>query len=198
MNYSQKNSEKKPSEIYEGIAKALIVMVAALWFCGGVSAPMNDAPVSAEVVAAEVPAEAKIDGIPDNIGKAEEGSEEKSFINPTDGVLTSDYGVRDGRNHNGVDIGAEAGTEICAAGDGEVAYAGVVSGYGKYILIDHHNGYETAYAHCSEILVKAGESVSKGQLIAHVGSTGNSSGPHLHFEVKHCGEFCDPLDFVVY
>lgn len=198
MSYSRRNSGEKPSEIYGGIVKALLVMGAALWFCNGASMPTKDAAVSAEIVTVEMPAETNFADISDDAEETEDISEEKNFINPTEGVLTSDYGMRDGRSHNGVDIGADAGTEICAADGGEVTYAGNMSGYGKYIVIDHHNGYETAYAHCSDLLVEVGENVSRGQIIAHMGSTGNSSGPHLHFEVKHCGEFCDPLDFVVY
>ena len=73
-----------------------------------------------------------------------------------------------------------------------------MSGYGNYIIIDHGNGIETAYGHCSKLLAEKGESVRRGDKIALVGSTGNSTGPHLHFEIKINGEFVDPLNYVFY
>ncbi len=194
MNYSQKKSGKMPSKLVGGIAKALFVMVAALWFCDGVCLPANDATVSAGIVMVDAYEKASDNGIV----VPEDKSDEESFINPTEGVLTSDFGLRDGKNHDGIDIGAQTGTGIYAAASGVVTYAGVVDGYGNYIIIDHKNGYETAYAHCDEILVCEGDSVEQSQLIAYMGSTGRSTGPHLHFEVKHYGKFCDPLDFVIY
>ncbi len=201
MNYSQKKSEKMPSEIVGGIVKALFVLGVAFWFCSGAALPMKDAAVSAEIVTVEMPLELlncdDIQGVVE-AGETNDQSDEKSFINPTEGELTSDFGIRNGRNHNGIDIGADTGTEIYAADGGEVTYAGMMSGYGKYIVIDHKNGFETAYAHCDEILVQCGETVLPNQLIAYMGSTGNSTGPHLHFEIRLNGEFCDPLDYVVY
>lgn len=203
MNYSPKKSEKAHSEIAGGIVKALFVMVAALWFCNSAYVPAKDAAVSAEIVTVEMPTETSpvhemTAATEENDEEENDKSDEKSFINPTEGVLTSEFGPRGGRNHNGIDIGGDTGTEIYAAAGGEVTCADVVSGYGNYIVIDHKNGYETAYAHCDEMLVSEGETVLPNQLIAYMGSTGNSTGPHLHFEVKYCGEFCDPLDFVVY
>ena len=120
------------------------------------------------------------------------------FIEPTEGVLTSAFGSRWGRVHNGIDIGGEDGTEILAADSGRVVYAGWLDGYGNCVTIDHENGFETAYAHCSELVISEGEYVAQGQKIAHMGSTGNSTGPHLHFEVKKDGEYLDPLNYVLY
>jgi len=124
--------------------------------------------------------------------------DELTFENPTVGVITSAFGERNGRQHNGIDIGADFGTKICAAAEGTVTFAGEMSGYGNYIILMHRDGFETAYAHCDSLLVTKGESVQAGQLIAYMGSTGNSTGPHLHFEVKQNGEFCDPQKFVFY
>ena len=121
-----------------------------------------------------------------------------SFEEPAYGVLTSAFGERWGRNHNGIDIGGEQGSDILAADGGEVALAEWVNGYGNYILIDHKNGFQTAYAHCDELLVAKGEKVTQGQKIAYMGSTGNSTGPHLHFEVKLNGVYQDPLEYVLY
>ena len=120
------------------------------------------------------------------------------FVKPTEGVLTSEFGSRWGREHHGIDIGGEDGEKILAADSGRVVYAGWVEGYGNYLSIDHENGFETAYAHCSKLAVSEGEYVTQGQQIACMGSTGNSTGPHLHFEVKKDGEYLDPLRYVLY
>lgn len=95
--------------------------------------------------------------------------------------------------HTGVDLASPRGTPIYAAGDGIVERAGWSSGYGNYTLIRHVNGYETGYGHQSKIIVKPGDKVRQGQLIGYVGSTGNSTGNHLHFEIKINGNFVDPL-----
>ncbi len=100
-------------------------------------------------------------------------------------------------DHGAIDIAVAEGTDVLAAADGVVEYVGNdPDGYGNYITIDHQNGYKTRYAHNSEILVKKGDSVKKGQVIAKSGSTGNSTGPHLHFEVLLNGTKVDPLDYV--
>ncbi len=120
------------------------------------------------------------------------------FTEPAVGVLTSDFGARWGREHTGIDIGADHGADILAADGGVVLLSGWVDGYGNYIILDHENGFQTGYAHCNELLVTDGERVSQGQKIAYVGNTGNSTGPHLHFEVKLDGVFQNPLNYVMY
>lgn len=125
---------------------------------------------------------------------------------PTDGVLTSRYGYRthpiygDRRLHAGIDIGAPNGTPIIAADGGTVVFAGPAGGYGNLVLISHGTkggkDLATAYAHQSVLLVSDGQSVSRGQLIGRVGSTGSSTGNHLHFEVRLNGDPVDPLDYV--
>ncbi len=120
------------------------------------------------------------------------------FTEPAVGVLTSPYGERWGRAHEGIDIGGEAGSDILAADSGTVSCSQWVDGYGNYIEIDHSNGFKTAYGHCSELYVKQGEIVTQGQVIAAMGSTGNSTGTHLHFEVLLDGEPQNPLDYVMY
>ena len=95
--------------------------------------------------------------------------------------------------HLGIDIAALTGDPIYAADSGVVVYAGAISGgYGNMVMIDHGNGYQTLYAHLSAINVLCGSSVYQGQVIAHAGSTGNSTGPHLHFEVRYMGGFINP------
>ena len=109
-------------------------------------------------------------------------------------TITSGFGERWETQHDGIDLQAEKGTEIHAAADGIVTTAEFAygRGYGYYIVIDHGNGLETLYAHCSELLVEAGQTVSRGDLIARVGSTGYATGPHCHFEIRVNGDPIDP------
>ena len=118
------------------------------------------------------------------------------LIWPCDGVVVSGFGMRWGRMHEGVDIGCAYGTPNRAAASGTVIYAGWLGGYGNLVVVDHGNGLSTAYAHASSILVSVGQSVSQGQTVSLVGSTGNSSGPHLHFEVRVNGVAVDPLPYL--
>ncbi len=97
--------------------------------------------------------------------------------------ISSPFGRRWGRQHQGIDFAAAVGEPIYASGAGTVIHSGWEAGYGKSVVIDHGDGMETRYGHCSRLLVKAGDTVPKGGLIAQVGSTGHSTGPHLHFEV---------------
>ena len=101
------------------------------------------------------------------------------------------------RFHYGTDYAADAGVEIHAFADGTVLEAGVSEGYGNYLKVDHGNGFSTLYGHCSELLVSNGEQISRGQTIALVGSTGRSTGPHLHFELIHNGIYLNP-EFYLY
>ena len=117
---------------------------------------------------------------------------------PVSGTITSPYGYRHNpfgggmEFHQGLDIGAPMGTTISAAAGGTVISAGWYGGYGNFILIDHGNGLATGYGHCSQIFVSAGQEVQRGQAIGAVGSTGASTGPHLHFEVRVNGKTVDP------
>ena len=98
--------------------------------------------------------------------------------------------------HTGIDIGARAGTDILSAADGKVIRTAYSSGYGNYVMVDHGGGVVTLYAHSSKILVKVGDKVKRGDVLALVGSTGMSTGPHIHFEVRENGAYKDPLDWV--
>lgn len=112
------------------------------------------------------------------------------------GAITSYYGYRRSGFHTGIDIARPKGTKIYAADGGTVTFAGRSGGYGLLIKIDHGNGYSTYYAHCSALSVKKGQQVNKGDVIGKVGSTGNSTGSHLHFEVRLHGNTKNPLNYV--
>lgn len=119
--------------------------------------------------------------------------------NPVRGSLTSHFGERWNRQHCGIDIGAPAGTPITAAEGGTVIYSEYnTGGYGNLVKLSHGNGIETWYAHCSALLVSEGDVVEQGEEIGLVGTTGNSTGNHLHFEVRVSGEPVDPLFYVSY
>lgn len=124
------------------------------------------------------------------------------FIWPVSGSITSPFGWRThpitgaSRFHSGIDIGADYGDAIHAAAAGTVIYAGWISGYGNAVIISHSGGLQTLYGHNQSLNVSEGEQVSQGQVIAYCGSTGNSTGPHCHFEVRKNGEPVSPLNYL--
>jgi murein DD-endopeptidase MepM/ murein hydrolase activator NlpD len=118
------------------------------------------------------------------------------FIWPVNGPVTSGYGLRWGRLHAGVDIGVGFGTPIRAAAAGTVSYAGWLGGYGNLVVVEHGGGLATAYAHQQRIYASVGQTVAQGDVLGEVGSTGNSTGPHLHFEVRINGTAVDPLGYL--
>jgi murein DD-endopeptidase MepM/ murein hydrolase activator NlpD len=128
-------------------------------------------------------------------GSTGDGVSSSGFIWPVNGVVTSGFGWRWGRMHEGIDIAAPTGTGIRAAASGTIIYAGYMGGYGNLVVIDHGNGLATAYAHQSAIYIGGG-SVSQGTVIGAVGSTGSSTGPHLHFEVRVNGTAVDPMGYL--
>jgi murein DD-endopeptidase MepM/ murein hydrolase activator NlpD len=115
---------------------------------------------------------------------------------PVNAPITSPFGPRWGRMHEGIDLGAAYGTPIHAAADGVVVYCGWMEGYGNLTVIDHGGGIATAYGHQSSISVACNQQVTQGQVIGAVGSTGHSTGPHLHFEVRVNGTPVDPLGYL--
>jgi murein DD-endopeptidase MepM/ murein hydrolase activator NlpD len=118
------------------------------------------------------------------------------LIWPVNAPITSPFGWRWGRMHEGIDLGAPYGAPIAAAAAGAVIYAGWLGGYGNLTVIDHGGGLATAYGHQSGIAVGVGGQVAQGQVIGYVGSTGHSTGPHLHFEVRVDGQPLDPLGYL--
>jgi murein DD-endopeptidase MepM/ murein hydrolase activator NlpD len=118
------------------------------------------------------------------------------LIWPVSGPITSPFGWRWGRMHQGIDIGVGYGTPIHAAAAGTVIYCGWEEGYGNFVVIDHGGNLATAYGHQSAIAVTCGQQVAQGQVIGYVGCTGHCTGPHLHFEVRINGDPVDPMGYL--
>ena len=122
-----------------------------------------------------------------------------NLIRPISGTITSRFGASSSRRvskHTGLDIAAPTGTKIKAASGGTVTFSGYKGSFGYMVVINHGNGVETYYAHCSKLFVSAGQQVNQGTVIAAVGNTGNSTGPHLHLEVRVNGVAYNPQNYV--
>lgn len=119
-----------------------------------------------------------------------------ALIEPVQGMITSRFGSRSRGLHTGLDVATSLGTPVKAAANGVVTYAGRKGSYGLLVVVDHGGGIQTYYAHCSKLYVNAGESVSQGQVISAVGSTGNSTGPHLHIEIRVDGVAKNPQNYL--
>jgi len=124
----------------------------------------------------------------------------RSFIWPLNGLITSQFGMRTlgGRRdyHTGIDIDGNTGDSIRVVESGKVSFSGYINGYGNIVIVEHTGGYSTVYAHNSSNLVREGQSVNKGDIIARVGATGNSTGSHLHFEIREDGKPVNPLIYL--
>jgi murein DD-endopeptidase MepM/ murein hydrolase activator NlpD len=121
-----------------------------------------------------------------------------TFRWPVRGRVVAAYGAKtNGKANDGINVAVPEGTPVKAAEDGVVAYAGnELKGYGNLVLVRHSNGYVTAYAHASQLLVKRGETIKRGQTIAKSGQTGEASSPQLHFEIRKGSTPVDPLKFL--
>ena len=122
-----------------------------------------------------------------------------ALIRPVSGTITSRFGVGSRirrSSHTGLDIATSTGTPIAAAASGTVTFSGYKGSYGNMLVISHGNGVQTYYGHCSKLYVSAGAQVSQGEIIGAVGSTGNSTGPHLHLEVRVNGVAYNPQNYV--
>ena len=118
------------------------------------------------------------------------------FVWPVHGVLTSYFGWRWGRMHEGIDLAVSNGTPVVAAAAGTIIVAGWMGGYGNLVVVDHGGGMSTAYGHNTSVTVGVGQQVAQGQLIAYSGNTGHSTGPHVHFEVRIGGAAVDPFGYL--
>lgn len=122
-----------------------------------------------------------------------------SLTKPVSGIISSRFGVRSSIRssaHTGLDIATSTGTPVIASASGTVTFAGWKGSYGNLMVITHSNGVQTYYGHCSKLYCSAGQTVSQGQTIAAVGSTGNSTGPHLHFEIRVSGVAYNPQNYL--
>lgn len=122
-----------------------------------------------------------------------------SLIKPVSGIISSRFGARSSIRssaHTGLDIATSTGTPVSAAASGTVTFSGWKGSYGKLIVVTHSNGVQTYYGHCSQLYASVGQTVSQGQKIAAVGSTGNSTGPHLHFEIRVNGVAYNPQNYL--
>jgi lipoprotein NlpD len=118
------------------------------------------------------------------------------FAWPLAGRLSSGFGRRDGRPHQGIDVRAPAGAPVRAAESGRVSFVGRLGAYGNVLVLRHDGAFSTVYAHLSRHLVRRGERVRRGQIVAEVGATGNATGPHLHFEIRRRDRALNPLLFL--
>lgn len=137
-----------------------------------------------------------MDSIPKSFNLILENELLSYYYAPFKGVVTSNYGWRDGRMHKGIDIDLVKGDKVSAAFDGKVRFAKKQGGFGNVIILMHPNGLETVYAHLSKLKVKEGDVVLSGQTIGLGGSTGHSSGSHLHFELRYKGHPMNPATFI--
>ncbi len=120
------------------------------------------------------------------------------FVWPLDRVyITSRVGNRWGTQHSGLDIAVPSGSLVLASQTGKIKKTGFMGGYGLTIIIEHEQGYETLYAHLSNIMVKVGDTIKRGEAIAYSGNTGKSTGPHLHLELRCHGVVLDPENFLI-
>jgi murein DD-endopeptidase MepM/ murein hydrolase activator NlpD len=129
-------------------------------------------------------------------GVSTQAPSSSGFIWPVSGPITSPFGWRWGRMHEGIDIGVGYGTPIHAAAAGTVIYCGWEEGYGNFVVLDHGGNLATAYGHQSRIAVACGQQVAQGQVIGYVGCTGHCTGPHVHFEVRVDGNPVDPMGYL--
>jgi murein DD-endopeptidase MepM/ murein hydrolase activator NlpD len=150
----------------------------------------EEATLSALIRTRQIEAEA------DAKGDSVQGVSDSGLIWPADGPITSGFGMRWGAMHSGIDIGAGYGAQIVAAEGGTVIMADYNGGYGNCVVVDHGGGFSTLYGHMSNIEVSDGQSVKQGELLGEVGSTGNSTGPHLHFETRVDGEAQNPMRYL--
>jgi murein DD-endopeptidase MepM/ murein hydrolase activator NlpD len=210
-------SATEPPEPYEIVRSKRLALLAALMQDSSESFTLTDADTSL-FVKTEFE---KLDSAYDDINKfalateqetqdvLERLGEKRALLAstptrlPTQGYITSGWGPRlnpyDNRYkmHEGLDIANRFGSDVIAPADGSVTFAGVKPGYGKVVILDHHNGYETLYGHNSRLYVALGMRVKRGQRIAAVGNTGHSTGPHCHYEVRTLGQATDPCYYIL-
>lgn len=189
-------SKKDDTSIYEGVEKVDVEGQSGLKETVIKTVKINGDVVSESVVSEKVEKEPVTQVLRVGTKERPSGVGTGKFLLPYSGTITSRFGTRWSRQHSGVDISGSVGSAIYAADDGIVEFAGWdSSGYGNLVKINHNNGYVTYYAHLNSINVNVGDPVKKGNVIASLGNTGRSTGPHLHFEIRKDGNPLDPLSF---
>ncbi len=123
-------------------------------------------------------------------------TDRSKFSWPVEGTMLSGFGIRNGRRHDGIDIATKVGTPIKAAASGKVVFSDRIGGYGNTVIIRHPDNFFSIYAHNQKNLVKKGKTVKRGDEIALLGATGNATGPHCHFEIRHGQKARNPLFFL--
>ena len=167
-----------------------------------VSKPIDPGPLENKVRPGIDEQSVELEKIDDYLSTKKSLVSDTPELAPLFGRMTSNFGVRRWRrsghteNHAGIDIAVPKGTPVYGPAEGVVVYAGWKGDYGKMIELDHGNGYTTRFGHLSLIEVEIGDRVLKGQIIGAVGSTGRSTGPHLHYEVRFQGKAIDPIDYL--
>jgi murein DD-endopeptidase MepM/ murein hydrolase activator NlpD len=153
---------------------------------------VQSASVAAKIQAAQAAAQAALGSSAPSAPSSAPGG----YQWPVSGPVTSPFGWRWGRLHEGIDIAVPSGTPVHASAAGTVIYASWMDGYGNFVIVDHGGGIATAYGHNTSLAVTVGQSVSQGEVLAYSGSTGHSTGPHVHFEVRVNGSAVDPLGYL--
>jgi len=204
-NIPYQTIEKKDSSLYQGQQKVKVAGKAGAKEVKYLTTTKNGSQVMQEVVESKVLEEpvnqvvlkgTKTRSYGGTTMVASRGSGSGVLSWPISGRINSAYGPRGSGYHTGIDIDGRTGDPVFAAASGRVIFAGWSGGYGRMIAIDHGNGLVTRYAHLSNIKVSSGQSVSKGSVIGSVGTTGNTTGSHLHFEVLVNGSFRNPLNYL--
>ncbi len=189
---------EKTNTLYKGDKKIIVQGREGEREVKGYIVKKNGTEIGMEIVDERILSEPKTRVIAEGIKPRPATMATGFFTNPTRGRLTSSFGMRWGKQHTGIDIASPRGTPIFAADAGKVSFSGRKGTYGNLVIIDHENGYQTYYAHNNRNLVKQGQRVYKKQKIAEMGSTGRSTGVHLHFEVRKNGTPINPRNFVKY
>ena len=138
-----------------------------------------------------------LDGAPANAATTPPSSIAWAWPLPGGAMLDAFGAPRGHRRHQGIDIGAPRGSAVLAAQDGTVVLAATLRGYGRTVIVDHGAGWTTLYAHAARLLVEVGDKVTTGHAVAEVGRSGNATGPHLHFELRHDDRAVDPLRYIL-
>ena len=203
MPVTEKNSMGKTAKQRRILLLCLSILCLAVLL-------INDQQPRATYAVAAVPPEAPQTGeaYPAQVDAAKTGKSDKlaaiPSIWPVHGRITSGYGWRNSpfengsELHAGIDIAINAGVPVVATADGQIVQSGPAGGYGNMVQIDHGNGISTIYGHNSQLNVSVGEAVKKGQVVSFAGSTGKSTGPHVHYEVRENGKVVDPWKYLIF